>query len=341
MAEPIHYLAPERGKRLVLAETRDSGYQAETPLSACRIEDLGGGRYNIHYRKHRTKREQTMLVPSTATGVVSAVVTLGGVVVFEVEPPEPPKPLPDLFSPEKGLWNDNFGRGDIDEKTDAELIESLREFGWPKGLEAIHDEYGASLTGGRREAVAKMLGIEPVIRVIKFGDGPEADAERAKVKIASNVGGKGWSPEDRQRIAATLYGDGTEFTMAEIAKRFNVATKTISRDLSGLTNVKRDPKRGGRPPTPKPAKPAPKPEPVKPEPVPADDVSAGDGYEAPAWIEAAHADDRERRNLVDQLDQIREYLTDKIAVDVDMGAGDARLPDWVEALDAVAALIAE
>jgi hypothetical protein len=59
---------------------------------------------------------------------------------------------------------DNFGRGDIDEKRDRELIASLRENGWPKGLEAIHDERGVSLAGGRREAVAKMLGIEPVIR---------------------------------------------------------------------------------------------------------------------------------------------------------------------------------
>ena len=96
--------------------------------------------------------------------------------------------LPDLFSPETGLWADNFGRGDIDEKKDKELIQSLKNFGWPKGLEAIYDEHGVSLTGGRREAVAKMLGIEPAIRVVTFGDGPAADAQRTALKVASNLG---------------------------------------------------------------------------------------------------------------------------------------------------------
>jgi ADP-ribose pyrophosphatase YjhB (NUDIX family) len=57
-----------------------------------------------------------------------------------------------LTPPQTGLWADNFG----------------------------HGEYGVSLTGGCRSAVAKMLGIDPVIRVITFGDGPAADAQRGR-----------------------------------------------------------------------------------------------------------------------------------------------------------------
>ena len=34
-----------------------------------------------------------------------------------------------LTPPQTGLWADNFGHGDIDEKKEAELIRSLREFG--------------------------------------------------------------------------------------------------------------------------------------------------------------------------------------------------------------------
>ena len=178
------------------------------------------------------------------------------------EPLIPKSPLPDLFGPQTGLWRDNFGRSDISETDpkDKELIQSLKEFGWPKELEAVHDEYGVSLPGGRREAVAKMLGIEPVIRVIKFGDGPAADAARAALKIASNVGTKPFTPEQRRRMATDLYGDGTKFSMPEIGKLLKVSVMTVSRDLRGLTDAKPPKEKGDLDPG-KETKPDPTPEP--------------------------------------------------------------------------------
>ncbi len=86
--------------------------------------------------------------------VVFTPLSVDALVWHDGEPLVRTRVLPDPFTPQTGLWADNFGHGDIDEKKDAELIRSLREFGWPKGLEAIHDEYGVSLTaaqGGRRQ----------------------------------------------------------------------------------------------------------------------------------------------------------------------------------------------
>ena len=59
--------------------------------------------------------------------------------------------------------------------SDSELSISLRG-GWDENLPAIKDEHGNLLVGNRRMAIAKRDGIDPVIKVVTFGDGPEADA---------------------------------------------------------------------------------------------------------------------------------------------------------------------
>ena len=236
------------------------------------------------------------------------------------------QPLPDLFSPEAGLWNDNFGRGDIDPKKDRELIQSLREFGWPKGLEAIHDERGVSLTGGRREAVARMPGIEPVIRVITFGDGPAADAQRAALKIASNLGGKPWSPEQRKQIAADLYGDGTKFSMEEVAKQLNVAISTVSRDLRGFADAKPPKSRGGRPRKKSKGDPEPEPQP-EPEPEPTPEPQPEPTPEPQPQPEPQHI------STVMVVDDTDLDIEDLIA---DVGADLDRLTAYIMSLDTLA-----
>ncbi len=163
--------------------------------------------------------------------------------------------LPDLFNPQTGAWRENSRSADSkDDAKDEELLSSMEQFGWLPDLPAIRDENGVVIVGHRRLAVAAELGIKPVITTVNFGAGEDADARRAALAIASNLGGKPLSPADRKQIARTLYGDGTTtWTMTRIGKLLKVATKTISRDLSGLTDVKPDPKRGGRPRKPPPA----------------------------------------------------------------------------------------
>jgi ParB-like chromosome segregation protein Spo0J len=68
-----------------------------------------------------------------------------------------------------------------------ELRASLQSFGWHSRYPAIEDEYGNVLVGNRRLAVARELGITPVIEKVKFGNGDEADAERLKLALISNA----------------------------------------------------------------------------------------------------------------------------------------------------------
>lgn len=130
---------------------------------------------------------------------------------------------------------------------DAELLESLRAFGWMKDFPALADENGVVLVGHRRIKLAGDLGIAPVIKTINFGKGEVADAERLKLAIASNVGFQQMTKEDRRRIAAYLYGE-QKWTMQRIAEALGSGVKTISRDLEGFVIPTKPPRpKGGRP----------------------------------------------------------------------------------------------
>ena len=161
--------------------------------------------------------------------------------------------------------------------SDSELSESLRG-GWDENLPAIKDEYGNLLVGNRRMAIAKRDGIEPVIKVVTFGDGPEADAARIRLANVSNIGAAPMTKEDRQRQAERLHKSG--LTQMAIADMLGVSQTQISFDLSNLlvTNKSKpaktetNPKGAGRPggsgkqakaSKPAQSKPAPKPTPVK------------------------------------------------------------------------------
>jgi hypothetical protein len=65
--------------------------------------------------------------------------------------------------------------------------------------------------------------------------GDAADAERVKLALVSNIGGKPMTAKDRKRIAQHLYG--REWTMARIAETLNVAQSTITEDLRDLSTV--------------------------------------------------------------------------------------------------------
>jgi hypothetical protein len=130
---------------------------------------------------------------------------------------------------------------------DSELIDSLRRFGWNQKLPAIKDEHGVVLTGHRRLRIAKRLGIEPVIEILTLGDGEAADAERVKLAMVSNIGGKPMTAKDRQRIAQHLYG-GKRWTIERIAEALDVGKSTVARDLDSFpTAGKPDRPKGGRP----------------------------------------------------------------------------------------------
>jgi ParB-like chromosome segregation protein Spo0J len=135
----------------------------------------------------------------------------------------------------------------IDLSENIELRQSMQAFGWLKQFPAFADEHGVILVGLRRLKIARELGIEPVVETLKLGRGEQADAERLKLAIASNIGFKQMTKEDRQRIAEHLYGE-CEWTMARIAEALAVSEPTVHRDLKGSFIVK-EPQRpkGGRP----------------------------------------------------------------------------------------------
>lgn len=134
----------------------------------------------------------------------------------------------DPFNPDGGA----FARNIRSEKTadDTELRASLKQFGWIKEFPAIADENGVVLVGHRRIRIANQLGIAPVIQTLTLGKGDEADAERLKIAIASNIGGAPMTKDDRKHIAEHLYGK-RQWTMERIGAALNVSHKTISKDL--------------------------------------------------------------------------------------------------------------
>ena len=76
----------------------------------------------------------------------------------------------------------------------------MKAHGWVKHFPALIDEHDVTLVGHRRLKIAKELGIEPVVQKLTIGEGDEADAERLRVAIVSNIGSKPMTKEDRQRI---------------------------------------------------------------------------------------------------------------------------------------------
>jgi Helix-turn-helix len=95
--------------------------------------------------------------------------------------------------------------------------------------------------------VAKQLGIKPVIKQLTIGEGGTADAARLALAIASNIGGKPLTREDRIRIAEYLYGQ-RNWTMEKIAEALNISTATIGRYLNGFSQSEKTSRpKGGRP----------------------------------------------------------------------------------------------
>ncbi len=154
-------------------------------------------------------------------------------------------PLNDPFNPKTGEFADNIRLPGKDDT--SELHESMKRWGWLKHFPAITDEHNVVLVGHRRLKVAKQLDIEPVVEKFTFGHGDEADADRLKIAIASNIGFKQMTKEDRQRISKYLYGQ-REWTMQQIAKALDVGTMTVQRDLDSFTSVVKPSRpKGGRP----------------------------------------------------------------------------------------------
>ena len=122
----------------------------------------------------------------------------------------------------------------IDNLDDDELRTSLKVAGWNKQLPSIYDENGVVLVGHRRLKIAAEEGIEPVIKVVRFGTGPEADAERMRLAVVSNIGAAPLTKKDRKRLAVRMYGDGSGLTMEAIAGMLGVVHSTIVKDLAEI-----------------------------------------------------------------------------------------------------------
>jgi hypothetical protein len=152
----------------------------------------------------------------------------------------------DPFNPLKADgFADNIrgnGRDDL-----TELSGSLQTFGWIKEFPAIQDERGVTLVGHRRLKVAEELGIKPEIKTMVLGQGDEADAQRLRLAIASNLGSKPFSDADKRRMAEYLYGE-KGWTMVRIGEAIMVSHQTVGRLLNGLSTVDKPPRpKGGRP----------------------------------------------------------------------------------------------
>lgn len=149
--------------------------------------------------------------------------------------PDPYARLQNAFSPISGAFADNIREelGDL-----SELRDSMKAWGWidRSQFRALGDSRTrVVLIGHRRIKVATELGIDwqKHIDWIDIGDGDAADAERFKLAIASNIGAKKLSPNDRKRIAAHLYSDH-EWSQAKIAEALLVSQRQISSDLNDL-----------------------------------------------------------------------------------------------------------
>ena len=109
------------------------------------------------------------------------------------------------FDPLTGAFFENIRakeQNDLDE-----IRQSMQQFGWVEQFPAIRDEHGVILVGHRRLKVATELGITPVYQDLRLGEGSQADAERLKLALVSNIGFKPMTPTSRKRIAKYLYGE--------------------------------------------------------------------------------------------------------------------------------------
>ena len=142
----------------------------------------------------------------------------------------------------------------LEKGDDEELRQSMQSFGWRKEFPALLDEHKVVLVGHRRMRLAEELGIDPVVDVLQLGDGDEADAERMKIALVSNLGGKLMTVKDRQRIALHLNGT-RHWTIEAVARALNSSKSTIARDLGNFPTVGKlnhakstsNPKGAGRP----------------------------------------------------------------------------------------------
>jgi hypothetical protein len=146
-----------------------------------------------------------------------------------------PQPTADLGAVEGRLADPGFhleGR-----EPDDELRESMAA-GWSPWLPAIANAAGVLLVGHRRMAVANELGIKPEIHFLPPGTSREYQITLA---LLSNVGGKGWTPDQRREIARLLYDD-ERWTMKKIAEALDVSVGTVSGDLSKFSGFEKVPR---------------------------------------------------------------------------------------------------
>jgi ParB-like chromosome segregation protein Spo0J len=112
---------------------------------------------------------------------------------------------------------------------DDEIRALLKAHGWRHEFPALVDEHGAVLVGHRRLRIAEELGISPVIQTLTLGAGKEADAERLKTALLSNIGQQEVTTADRKRIAEKLYQDG--WTQQQIGDALGVSRQAVTKYL--------------------------------------------------------------------------------------------------------------
>lgn len=117
--------------------------------------------------------------------------------------------------------------------SDDDLRESLRAYGYRSEHPVIQDENGVVLVGNRRLRIAKEEGIEPVIKIIKLGKGEDADIERVKIAVSSNVGGICTTTQDRKNFAIHLHNT-QGWTQQQIAEAVGVSQRMVSKYLVNL-----------------------------------------------------------------------------------------------------------
>lgn len=121
-------------------------------------------------------------------------------------------------------------------KDTQELRESLIAFGFIPQLPILIDEHGITLNGRTRERLCRELQAEfperddltPVRQVLELGDGPEGNAQRLKIALAANTGGRNLSTRTKQEVARYLYDD-RNWTYQQIGEAFNVSKMTAGR----------------------------------------------------------------------------------------------------------------
>ena len=188
--------------------------------------------------------------------------------------------------PDVGVFSNNIRieLGNLDE-----LRDSMKAWGWiaQPQFRALGDRRSKIvLIGHRRIAVAEELNIDwqQHIDWIDIGDGDAADVERFKLAIASNIGSRGLTPNDRKRIAAHLKLEHG-WSQQKIAAALVVSQRQISTDLREL-EVASNSKRG------RPRKTAPDPD-TKPETKPETKQDQPAAASNPATQKAAEDNERE------------------------------------------------